>query len=194
MDLFPLHTTIVPGEKVPLHIFEDRYKKMVKASLKTKKPFGIVQKTKGRICNIGCSVKIQNLVNAYDNGEYDIIVEGVSRFKIASKKNYLGLWMAKVEYLDDISFQADPSIIKRVHDKYLKTLLANKITQNFEFEIKKKVSYDFCKSIHMDNNFKQPFLELENENERLLFLGDLFDQSLEANMIISNNVSKKQLD
>ena len=40
--LFSLHTTIVPNEQIPLHIFEDRYKRMIRECLKNKSEFGIV--------------------------------------------------------------------------------------------------------------------------------------------------------
>jgi len=44
MPLFPLNIVAVPKERIPLHIFEPRYKRMIKDSIKTGDPFGIVLK------------------------------------------------------------------------------------------------------------------------------------------------------
>ena len=192
--LFPLQTTIVPNEQISLHIFEDRYKKMIKECLRNKSVFGIVQKRGSKICDIGCTVKIEEVVNKYENGECDILLRGVKRFKIISKTNYLGLWIAKISYLEDSSTLVDPGIVKTVHDKYLRTLIASKNINNFENEIKKKKSYDFCQAIHLNDSFKQEFLELDDENERLLFLGDIFDRSLIPSSIISSSSSKNKLN
>ena len=192
--LFPLQTTIVPREKLPIHIFEDRYKKMIKECLKNKSVFGIVQKEKNQICSVGCTVKIESIINKYQNGEYDILLKGVKRFKIVSKTNYLGLWIARISYLEDNDKEADPGIIKSVHDKYLRTLIANKTINNFENEIKKKKSYDFCQKIQLNSSFKQTFLELDDENERLLFLGDIFDRSLAPTSIMLNSLSENKLN
>jgi len=42
IPLFPLHTVLAPGIALPLHIFEERYRTMVKRCLDTSSPFGIV--------------------------------------------------------------------------------------------------------------------------------------------------------
>ena len=192
--LFPLETTVVPNEQLPLHIFEDRYKRMIKECLRKKSVLGIVQKRESQICDIGCTVKIEEVLNRYQNGEYDILLKGVKRFKIISKTNYLGLWIAKISYLKDSDTLIDPGIVKTVHDKYLRTLIANKAIDNLENEIKKKKSYDFCQAIRLNSNFKQTFLELNDENERLLFLGDIFDKSLNPSSIMSRSNNESKLD
>ena len=42
IPLFPLNMVVLPFEKVPLHIFEPRYKKMISESIENNSPFGIV--------------------------------------------------------------------------------------------------------------------------------------------------------
>ncbi|HCI16510.1 MAG TPA: peptidase, partial [Candidatus Marinimicrobia bacterium] len=44
LPLFPLDIVVVPKERIPLHIFEPRYKRMIKDSIETGDPFGIVLK------------------------------------------------------------------------------------------------------------------------------------------------------
>ena len=80
IPLFPINMSILPGEKIPLHIFEDRYKKMITDCLKTKSGFGILFKNKNKINNVGTKVKVIKVYKKYEDGKYDILVKGEERF------------------------------------------------------------------------------------------------------------------
>jgi len=81
IPLFPLKISILPQEVLPLHIFEDRYKKMVSNCIENKHLFGMIYRDKGQFSNIGCSVKIHKTLNSYDDGKYDILVQGQKDLK-----------------------------------------------------------------------------------------------------------------
>ena len=70
MPLFPLDIVVVPKERIPLHIFEPRYKRMIKDSIKTGDPFGIVLKE-----NVPFSVLVvfflQNRISLGNIGTHD---------------------------------------------------------------------------------------------------------------------------
>ena len=72
MPLFPLDIVVVPKERIPLHIFEPRYKRMIKDSIKTGDSFGIVLKDGKGVKSIGCSVNIIRVLKEHTSGEYDI--------------------------------------------------------------------------------------------------------------------------
>ena len=74
IPLFPLNIVALPKEKIPLHIFEPRYKRMIKNSINSGEPFGIVHQDQDGFKSIGCSVKIVNVIKEYPSGEFDIIV------------------------------------------------------------------------------------------------------------------------
>ena len=84
IPLFPLGLVLLPFERLPLHIFEPRYKKMVANSLENGHPFGIVLNDSNNIYKIGCLAKVVKVINKYPDGKSDIIVEGLNRFKIIS--------------------------------------------------------------------------------------------------------------
>ena len=69
--LFPLKLSVLPKEVLPLHIFEERYKKMITDCIKTNSLFGIIYKDKGEFSKIGCAVKIYKVLNKYEDGKYD---------------------------------------------------------------------------------------------------------------------------
>ena len=79
LPLFPLNIVVLPFEEVPLHIFEPRYKEMVKTSIAQDKPFGIVFKDNRTIDSVGCSVEITQVLKIYTTGEYDIVVTGIKQ-------------------------------------------------------------------------------------------------------------------
>ena len=86
ITLFPLKMVLFPGEDLPLHIFEDRYKKMVSSCIDTDNPFGIILNANSGMKKIGCTAQIVDVLKEYESGEYDIVVKGMQRFEIVEKK------------------------------------------------------------------------------------------------------------
>ena len=105
LRLFPLMTVVFPGQRVPLHIFEPRYRQLVQEVLETDEAFGIVLIKSGRAeepaaepVDIGCTVRIVHMEELPD-GRYNVICEGERFFRIRQtlgKRPYL---LADVELL-----------------------------------------------------------------------------------------------
>ncbi|HEX2754250.1 MAG TPA: LON peptidase substrate-binding domain-containing protein [Candidatus Limnocylindrales bacterium] len=109
LPLFPLNTVLCPGIALPLHVFEDRYRAMVRHCLETTSPFGVVLIRQGRevgsgvisFTGIGTIAEIRD-AGSYDDGRYDLLVVGTRRFEIrhvlSGKQPYL---VAEVDLLDE---------------------------------------------------------------------------------------------
>jgi Lon protease-like protein len=114
IPLFPLHTVLAPGIALPLHIFEERYRAMVKRCLDTSSPFGIVLIREGSelaprnggtqelsICVVGTFAEIRE-ASKYTDGRWDLLTVGTGRFVvrevIADREPYL---VGEVEELGD---------------------------------------------------------------------------------------------
>ena len=82
LPLFPLNLILLPYEVLPLHIFEERYKLMVKNSLENNSPFGIILNEEKGIYSKGCIVQVTKVFKEYENGEYDILVKGLDKFNV----------------------------------------------------------------------------------------------------------------
>ncbi len=82
IPIFPLNVVVYPGEVLNLHIFEPRYKELVKECFSSKKPFGVPAVINGNVAEFGTLVNIAEIVKEYDNGEMDIITQGTSVFRI----------------------------------------------------------------------------------------------------------------
>jgi len=100
IPLFPLHSVLVPGTPLPLHIFEPRYRALVTDCLAAGEPFGVVGISAGHevgaglvsFAAVGTLAEIRE-VTRYPDGRFDIVTIGTARFRLtgvdATKKPYL---------------------------------------------------------------------------------------------------------
>lgn len=90
LPLFPLHTTLFPGRRLPLQIFEPRYVDLVRDCMRHARGFGIVPIRQGREAGEPAVPHVHGvLAEIVDwdqgrNGLLNILVEGTRRFRILS--------------------------------------------------------------------------------------------------------------
>ena len=187
IPLFPLNIVVLPFEEVPLHIFEPRYKKMIKESIENDTPFGIVLNNNGSIDNIGCSLNVTKIIKHYKTGEYDLIATGNKCFQVLDKVKKDDLWIGDIEYMDTPIIEND-KILKLVQNKYLELLIKLGKDENFEIYLEREISFQFLIGITLPLDLKRNILLLESESERLLYINDLFDK------VLSQPIQKKEND
>jgi Lon protease-like protein len=93
LPLFPLSTVLVPGQQLPLRVFEDRYRQLVAELLAlpdgTPRRFGVVAIRRGRetgptppdVYDIGCTAELSQ-VDARADGTFDLVTTGGVRFRL----------------------------------------------------------------------------------------------------------------
>jgi Lon protease-like protein len=82
LGLFPLQLVLLPTERVPLHIFEDRYKELIGECLEGDEEFGLVYADEDGIRDIGTRAGIVEVLAQFEDGRMNIVVEGRDRFKL----------------------------------------------------------------------------------------------------------------
>jgi uncharacterized protein len=82
IPIFPLGIVVYPGEQLNLHIFEPRYKQLIKDCFENAKPFGIPAVIDNKVTEMGTLVQIKEISNQYEDGKMDIKTEGLQVFKI----------------------------------------------------------------------------------------------------------------
>jgi Lon protease-like protein len=113
LPLFPLHTVLCPGVALPLHVFEDRYREMIRRCLADRTPFGVVLIRNGRevgevsepielaLAMIGTEAEIRE-ASRYSDGRFDLVAVGTRRFAldgvVAGQEPYL---VGRVTPLED---------------------------------------------------------------------------------------------
>ena len=101
IPLFPLGLVLLPQMPLPLHIFEERYKRMIGDCLEKNKEFGIVYFNGSDIQAIGCTASIQRVLKRYDDGRFDILTRGENRFKLSEMFDQKLYLEADVAFFDD---------------------------------------------------------------------------------------------
>jgi ATP-dependent Lon protease len=92
IPLFPLTVVLLPGMTLPLHIFEPRYKRMMKTVIEDEIPFGVVLARENGIATVGCTAILRNVARTYPDGRMDIVTTGESAYRVRAvhkDKDYL---------------------------------------------------------------------------------------------------------
>src|SRR5215831_17216232 len=111
LPLFPLGTMLYPGLLLPLHIFEQRYRQLVRDLLAGPEPrrFGVIAIRKGRetgvdgvsaLHDIGCTATLSQ-VQAHQDGRFDLAVIGTDRFRLAKLGRSRPYLWGEVDLLDE---------------------------------------------------------------------------------------------
>src|SRR5882724_7273472 len=111
LPLFPLGTVLYPGLVLPLHIFEDRYRQLVRDLLAGPEPqqFGVIAIREGRetgvsgvsaLFEVGCTATLRQ-VDRLDDGRYDLVTVGTQRFRLISLDDSQPYLQGEVDLLDE---------------------------------------------------------------------------------------------
>jgi ATP-dependent Lon protease len=168
IPLFPLQLVVFPRVRVPLHIFEERYKKLVGDAIRDGSEFGIVFVRDDGMAGTGCSVKVDKVIEMYPDGRMDIMARGERRFVISrvdEEKDYL---RAEVEYFDDDDLApvaADDRTLALDNYRSLVNLGTARNHSDPDFE-DPQVSFQIAQAVP-DMDFLHHILRERSESERL---------------------------
>jgi len=172
IPLFPLDVVLLPAMPLPLHIFEPRYKIMIRRCLDEKLGFGMVLASNQSIAKVGCTAAIQRIIKEYPDGRLDILTEGRSAFRLTEvleeKEYYEGL----VEYLTDEPSEISPAketelfqLVEQCH-----ALLFGRAWNEGEPGDPATLAYRIAARLPMELTQRQALLEMRKEGERRDFL------------------------
>jgi uncharacterized protein len=139
LPLFPLGTVLYPGLLLPLHIFEERYRQLVKDLLAGSEPgqFGVIAIRRGRetgvdgvsaLHEIGCIAALRQ-VREHSDGRFDLVTAGTQRFRLVSLEHGRPYLQGVVDLLaedtgDEAAAGAAAGAVQRAFRDYLVTLAA----------------------------------------------------------------------
>lgn len=175
LPLFPLGLVLLPGEPVPLHIFEPRYKEMVRVCLDADRPFGIVYASMSALAAVGCTARIRSVATRYDDGRLDIVAVGEERFRVVDvhrDRPYLTTDTAAVEDAEPPS-EANARSRQRVVARHMKLLeLAGEDVRPALYDEPYPLSFVVGRNAGLDLDDKQSLLAMDREEDRLTFLAE----------------------
>ncbi|HZP57659.1 MAG TPA: LON peptidase substrate-binding domain-containing protein [Dehalococcoidia bacterium] len=133
LRLFPLQTVLFPGMRLPLHVFEERYKAMVRECIEEDAPFGVALIRSGPEVggpavphDVGTTAVISQ-VEYLENGRMNLMTIGRERFRILAVTTTSPYLRAEVEPLAQAAEAWTPELTARaegIFAAYLQTYLA----------------------------------------------------------------------
>ncbi len=170
LPFFPLNLVVYPGEKLNLHIFEERYRQLINECLETGKSFGIPTFLDNRLPGCGTEVKVTALHERHADGTMDVSTEGLYVFKIETFDNpvpdklYAG---GEVAYLteDTDLIRPLPQLIELLESLY--GLLTTAVEYNVE---KSPFSFQVAHKAGLSLDDEYALLTMKRESARQQFL------------------------
>jgi len=172
--MFPLGMVALPTESVPLHIFEDRYRKMIEECLDSEREFGIVWLSEEELKPVGCACEIDRVLERMEDGRLNIIARGTRPFRLVERQDDLPYPAAVVEFLSEQEEEPDPEVVEETRGLYAE--LVEQATDKVlsEDELAELDAYTMAATVEFGTDVKQELLELRSENARLRLLTLLF--------------------
>jgi Lon protease-like protein len=170
IGLFPLGIVLLPGEVAPLHIFEERYKKLIAERLEEGE-FGVVLAEEDSVHECGTATRVVRLIEEMDDGRMNILVEGGRRFRIVrvitpddAESDYLS---AEVDYYRDAEPEASSTLREATLEAYGKMLRLMDVDDPGEPTGEGPLSFRIAASVDFGTPLKQQLLESLSEPQRL---------------------------
>jgi Lon protease-like protein len=168
---------LLPGEVVPLHIFEERYKLMIGECLENGTEFGIVWLSDEGLKEVGCTATVTRVLDELDDGRMNILIEGSSPFKLLRRIEDLPYPAGDVELLDD-GEESVADGARTARERYAE--LVERVTDERPDtdDLVGLDAYGMASTLDFELDAKQGLLELRSEERRLERLSELFTATL----------------
>ena len=170
LPLFPLQSIFFPGETVPLHVFEERYKQLINDCRKEAITFGIPVFINKKM-EFGVEVQLVEVVSTYETGEMDVVCVARQVFKLLAFDNvmegklYAGGIVKLMEYDYEATDEKKQIIINGIRQLY--TVMNVPYT---ELNVKEFNSFTLAHKIGLSFEQEYQLLQIPTENDRLNFI------------------------
>jgi Lon protease-like protein len=176
--LFPLGLVVLPGELVPLHIFEERYKTMIGECLEEESDFGIVWVADDGLRDVGCTVGIENVLERLEDGRMNIMARGRAPFRLVRRIEDLAYPAGDVDLLEDEYVEAVSDAGDGARERYAE--LVERVTDDRpdDDELAGMSAYAMAATVELPLPAKQRLLEMRSEEERLETVDELLASAM----------------
>ena len=175
IGLFPLGLVLLPGERVPLHIFEPRYKELINECISSQSEFGIVLLNSRGTRDVGTKAEVVEVLERYDDGRLDVVVQGTMRFKLLKirfERSFLTGVIAP--FVDDVPLPGDAEY-ESCLEEYRRAMSAIGIDHDEPSPDYLGLAFHVASRFQMGIDIKQELLEMRSESARLSRLKELME-------------------
>ena len=172
--LFPLGLVALPGEAIPLHIFEERYKTMMNECLRSEREFGIVWLSDDGLREIGCACEIEQVLERMEDGRMNLLARGTRPFRVLERQGHLAYPAGVIEFVEDRDDAVDLDLAQAAQEAYAELVKLATDRDPEEDELAEMSAYAMAGTVDFGLDAKQGLLDLRSENARLRLVTRLF--------------------
>lgn len=182
--LFPLGMVALPTESVQLHIFEERYRRLVERCVQAprgsvERQFGIIWLSDEELRPIGCACELEEVLERMEDGRMNILARGTMPFRLRERQDNRPYPAGVVEFLEEHEEPVDEQAADTARELY-RELLAEAVDREIaQPELSQMDAYQMAGTVEFDLHAKQELLEMRSENERLRLLVHLLGAALQ---------------
>jgi Lon protease-like protein len=194
LPIFELPVVILPGELLPLHIFEERYKRMIGHCVDKAEPFGIVfRDEEGNAHRIGCMARVTEVLERFEDGRMNVVVAGEQPFKILERFEAGDFPAGEVEPIDaqdEDEHEDDPQAASVARKAFAELVQRVSGEPPDVGELEAENSYGIAARVELPAETKQALLELRSEPDRMRMLGNAL-RALVAALARSREIAER---
>ena len=180
LGLFPLGIVLLPGEQVPLHIFEPRYRELIGECIEADGDFGILYADEGGVREVGTRARVTHVLERFDDGRLNIVVTGGERFRVERLTRGRSFMTAVVEAIDDDRQDPDPAAATRAVEAF-RAVAAAAGAEEVEIDADApQLSFELAAHVELPPDGKQRLVESTSENVRLGIVVELLNEARRA--------------
>ncbi len=190
--LFPLDLVLLPGERVPLHIFEPRYRALVADCVLTATEFVLPLVQGEAITEVACAARVESLIRRFADGRMNVIVAGTRRVRITAAAEERPYLTGMVEDLPDEDEDLDLALEYHVTGRFdhLVAQVAGGRSNPMETDVPR--SYAIAGQIQLEATLKQTLLQERSENTRLAVVDEILGRALQQ--VDRSDVAERRSD
>jgi Lon protease-like protein len=181
IGLFPLPLVLVPTERIPLHIFEPRYKELVEECMEHGDPFGLVLATgDGAVHEIGTKATVEQVLEVLDDGALNIVVEGRERFRLLELTSGRSYATCIFEPVEDDDERPSPEQSARAYELFQQLADATSADVDLPDPDDPQLDFELAARVDFGVDAKQELIASTSPRTRMIRLAELLETALET--------------
>jgi Lon protease-like protein len=181
LGLFPLSIVLVPTERIPLHIFEPRYRELIEECIAQGSDFGLVLATgDGAVHEIGTRASVIEVLQTLDEARMNIVVEGGERFRLLELTSGRSFTTGVVEPVIDEDDPPDAVDLERALEVFRELAETSDAEVDVPEGDAEQLDFQLAARVDFGVDAKQEVLAMTSPRLRVQRLAVLLETALEA--------------
>jgi Lon protease-like protein len=178
IGLFPLGIVLLPTERVPLHVFEERYKELIGECIEADAEFGLVFADGDDLADVGTRARVAQVLTRFPDGRMNVLVEGGGRFLLDELTDGRSFLTAKVSPLEDEVAAAPRESIDRAYRQFERLREVTRSEVEPPDAEQQQLSFALAGRVELPAEDKLDLLRDRSERSRMERVCELFEAAL----------------